>query len=209
MRDRFVLAAVAGATLVFSGCSEPLSTSASSLDLVPSMAVFDDDDDFLETVQLDTRLFGFDSGGAVLTTNPLESGEKYRITVEGNWSAWTPGSLATGGCPAALPVPVQFGSPSVPLGTLAGVDFEFLFASIFNPARCVILTTSGPIALVTALFSLDAGATFFDPVPINAAFNTNHIYEYIVTGTGQKAAFFINDSNSSASSPSCGLSADA
>ena len=160
--------------------------------LVTTSDIGDDgDDDVLETVKLDTRLFGgFDQ---VLTANPLLNGVKYRITVEGNWSAWFPFQLEPNPCP--LPFPVLFASPSVPAGTRAGVDFEYIFSApgpgepSHNLARCDLLDTSGPIPGGAGLFSLDAGANFFDPVPVDADFNADHRYEYIVTGTGQRAAF--------------------
>ena len=40
-------------------------------------------------------------------------------------------------------------------------------------------------------------APAFHPVPVDATFDSDHKYEYTVTGTGQKAAFKINDSNES------------
>jgi hypothetical protein len=143
-------------------------------------------------MQLDSRLHGSDTA-PVTTARPLVKGRPYLITVKGNFSAWENSVLAANTCPS--PYPVQRPSPSVPAGTLAGWDAEYVFAAPgpgsadYNAARCDTLANQGPIALGSIRFSTDGGDTFFDPTPLTPGFAANHVYRYQVTGTGKVAAF--------------------
>ena len=53
----------------------------------------------------------------------------------------------------------------------------------------------GPYRLKPPSVQSGRCASFFDPVPVDDTFDAYHKYEYTVTGTGQKAAFKINDNN--------------
>jgi fibro-slime domain-containing protein len=136
----------------------------------------------VEVVNVDARLVG-NPGGPALSTSILQAGVEYRITVDGNWSAW-PQHWWT----CTSPYPTKYLSPSVPAGTNAGFNAEWRYA---NAGDCNIT----PIPWSGIQFSLDAGANFFDPTPLDGAFNAAHIYEYIVKGAGQQAGFFIPDTN--------------
>ena len=82
------------------------------------------------------------------------------------------------------------GSADGTLGVTTAFDAEWLFSAPQGNSRCGELA-DGPISFSRLLFSMDAGASFFDPSPVDATFDADHKYEYTVTGTGQKAAFKI------------------
>lgn len=136
----------------------------------------------IETLNVDARLVGNPAGPAI-STAVLQSGVNYLITVDGNWSAWSPSWWTCNS-----PSPTKYLSPSVTAGTNAGLDAEWRYSDPGNCSR-----TPGAVAGIT--FSLDGGTTFFDPTPVDGAYNSDHIYEYEVTGTGDKAAFLIPDTN--------------
>lgn len=186
------------AGLTFTSCNDS-STSAigekemeltthEGNDLMPNNTV---SYDLIETLDVDARLVG-DPAGPAISTNILESGVEYRITVDGNWSAW-PADWWVGG-DACSRFAVKYQSPSVPDGLYAGFDAEGRYAtpgSLSTGAQCGDdLQRNGDL-----LFSLDEGQSYFDPTPLDNAFNTDHIYEYEVTGTGQMVAFLIPDTN--------------
>jgi len=128
-----------------------------------------------ETVDLDARLHGdLDPGFAhVSTSGELAAGQDYLVTIEGNWSAW-PNSWMTGSCVD----PVIHTSPSVPGGLLAGIDASYRYK------ECQYA------AVDYTFYSVDGGSTFTAlPRPLNDVYNPDHIYQYIITGAGQQAAF--------------------
>lgn len=143
-----------------------------------------------ETVWVDARLNGWGTDAndryPAFTQGVLEAGMEYRITVEGNWSAWPPSWW--GGC-AGRGMDVWDPSPSVPDGVFAGVDAEYKYVG--SVGACTLQPPSAASAL---MFSLDNGQTFFDPSPVQPGYSSSHKYEYSVTGTGQVAGFAINDS---------------
>ncbi|MEX0741770.1 MAG: hypothetical protein WD079_03165, partial [Phycisphaeraceae bacterium] len=110
--------------------------------------------------------------------------------MDGTWSAWPSHWWVS--CDGRFPT--KYLSPDVPDGVHSGLDAEGRYAgpgSLTTGASCEDdRRRDGDLQ-----FSLDAGASFFDPTPTagDGAFNTQHVYEYIVTGTGQQAAFSIQD----------------
>ncbi len=135
-----------------------------------------------EVVWVDARLVG-NPAGPKLSTTVLEAGVDYRITVEGNWSAWLPSWWT-----CTSPSPTVHMSPSVPDGIYAGMDAEWRYADAGNCNR-----TLSQYAGI--MFSLDAGTTAFNPTPVDGTYNTDHTYEYIVTGTGNRIGFHLPDTN--------------
>jgi len=185
MKRRTTFITAAAALTILSACGEApmeptvLDAAAETvqldLDLTTASLV-------TEVVVVDARLVG-NPGGYVLTTNALQAGVEYQITVEGNWSAWLPSWWS-----CQSPYPAVFLSPSVPDGTEAGMDAEWRYADAGNCNRA-----DTPYQGIS--FSLDAGGSWFDPAPIDGTFNSAHTYEYTVTGTGQQAGFLIGDTN--------------
>ncbi|MEX2350800.1 MAG: PKD domain-containing protein [Balneolaceae bacterium] len=135
-----------------------------------------------EVVEVDARLVG-NPGGPALSTNILEAGVEYRITVDGNWSAWP-----SDWWDCTSPSPTKYLSPDVPNGTNAGIDAEYMYA---KPGSCGMT----PTGFKRLQFSLDAGTNYFYPTALDGAYNLDHVYEYEVTGVGQKAGFLIGDTN--------------
>lgn len=136
-----------------------------------------------QTLDLDARLHGAVPPTHISTVGELVVGQDYLVTVEGNWANWPPQSVLYG-----APDPVMYPSPSVSYvgapANSAALDAEWQYADTHNPPRSGAGT---PAAAV--LFSLDGGTSFFDPTPLDGAYNPAHVYEYVVTGTGQTAAF--------------------
>lgn len=136
-----------------------------------------------QTLDLDARLHGSVPPAHISTTGVLEAGKDYLVTVEGNWSNWLPiADLWTG-----VPDPVMFPSPSVdytgaPVNSAAN-DAEWWYADTV-PHNRAPTQISGVV-----LFSVDGGLSFYDPVSLDGTFNSSHVYEYVVTGTGLPAAF--------------------
>lgn len=108
---------------------------------------------------------------------PLIAGENYCLEVVGTYSIWPPYDW-TAPCATIEPAPM-FPSPNG-FGTgYVGFDMEYYFSGPDNP-RCS-LTFPGTSSRIQ--ISLDNGVTWFFPTT-STPFNTNHSYDYKVTGMG-------------------------
>jgi hypothetical protein len=127
-----------------------------------------------QVLDLDARIHGSHPPTNVTTDGVLKDGQQYLLTVDGNWSAWLPGTLV-GHC---SPDSTKHISPSVPAGALAGLDASYWYKDCAESTFDAIL------------YSVDGGSTFaWLPRPLEDTYSPSHIYQYIIVGDGKPASF--------------------
>jgi hypothetical protein len=127
-----------------------------------------------QTLDLDARIHGAAPPTYVSTSGVLLDGADYLVEIEGNWSAWLPGTLAA----HVHADSVLYTSPSVPTGVLAGLDGSYRYE------------VGQYQAAINIGYSFDGGATVSAlPRPLNDVYNPDHVYQYIITGEGKPASF--------------------
>jgi hypothetical protein len=117
------------------------------------------------------------------TTGVLQSGVLYEVEISGTASYWAPDMwIAPEGTPGSAPMfPSLAGDMTGPVG----IDWEYLYS---YPDQT--FTLSLPYHYQYGLVSLDGGLTFVDIVPAGGqTYQGSHVYQYVVVGQGQKAAF--------------------
>ncbi len=138
----------------------------------------------IETLWLDSRC---PSGPSrVQGTIPLQVGVLYDVKIEGTYSAWSVGTWQSlGPCPCSVPEDSpQFPSPGVTNGPVA-LDAAYTFAwPKASPTPCPLYPSGVPIRRENLQFSLDGGNAWFPASPIEPTFNPDHIYTYVLEGTG-------------------------
>jgi hypothetical protein len=187
--------AIVASLLVVAACTDtPLAPGAAER-AVPGLpgVFFSTVSGWPETVDIDARLVGTESGGPstyAVSSNVLLAGVQYTVVIDGNWSAW-PHSWWIN-CTGKFPV--KYPSPDVPDGAHAGFDAEGRYANPGSPPSTPcgeqLNRNNGELQ-----FSLDGQNTFFNPTPVTGddTFDPTHVYEYVVTGAGHPIVFFIPD----------------
>ncbi len=129
----------------------------------------------------------------VTTSLPLAAGEPYLLTITGTVSYWAVSAWTADYIGSPEPSPM-FLSPAVPVGAQqdVGFDWEYLFAYPNETMGNFLL--GGPIHFAYQGISVNNGATFNDLTPLaGQVYNPQHIYKYVVVGTGQKAKVAVAD----------------
>lgn len=154
---------------------------------------------FLDTYNINDTYDGHVDGSELInkltTTNALQNGQMYLITITGDMTYWGSSYWTEWeglGSPTMSPM---FPSPTSPAGqTFVGVDWIYLFAYPVASAH-PNLFASGPVFLVgNNMVSLDNGATFTVLAPVTGmTYNPDHVYQFLVWGEGYKAVFVVND----------------
>lgn len=114
----------------------------------------------------------------------LDSGLVYRVTVRGTFSVW---SYWYPRCGTAESAPI-YPSPGR-WNRYVALDAETYFAS---PRPCWQLPPGFPVSFNGFEFTLDSGATWFNPAPVTSNFGT-HEYTYTVVGQGAALGVRIRD----------------
>ena len=82
----------------------------------------------------------------------------------------------------------MFLSPAVPTGSQGEVGFDWEYNFAYPNDSHGNFLSGGPIISYYQGISLDNGATFHDLTPLGGqVYNSQHIYRFLVVGTGQKA----------------------
>lgn len=140
------------------------------------------------TVGVTTETLYYDTlgGDTVSTSEALEDGKQYLITVQGTYTGWNENlDVGTPEADAMFP-----SSTSGRSSTEVGVDADTLFAYPSDRSGHTIGHTD------TFQISLDGGATFSHHEPDDGPHSTpvaDHLYKYTVTGSGDVASFRVSD----------------
>jgi hypothetical protein len=132
--------------------------------------------------------------GPVYTTNNLQAGKLYLVTVRGDVSYWSqtgpaPSWASDPGTWTGTPGnPPRYPSPATANG-YTGFDWEYVFAVPYPFDDFPV-----PAHVPAEGISVDGGATFLDYVPVGGqVYHSDHTYQYIVVGQGKKAGFRTTD----------------
>jgi hypothetical protein len=131
--------------------------------------------------------------GVPIVTGPtLETGEPYRITVQGTYSVWDFSNSALELCKGAYEALPMFESPGRSNGAVS-LDAHYQFAMFASDPACET-ETDVPLDFDVFRVSLDGGATFASLVPEGTpGIDSEHRYTYEVTGEGEAVRFQIAD----------------
>ena len=123
------------------------------------------------------------------TTNVLENGAVYLVTVQGAVSLWYPNLWTDAGwyyfgVPGTLP---KYPSPGITNGK-TGWDFQYLFAYMSRSEQGADVVL--PFEYGSQNVSIDGGITWFDPAPVGGqSYQSSHVYQFVVEGQGKQAYF--------------------
>ena len=88
----------------------------------------------------------------------------------------------------------MFLSPTVPTASQGEVGFDWEYNFAYPNDSHGNFLSGGPVHVVYQGISLDNGATFNDLTPLGGqGYNPQHVYRYLVVGTGQKAQVRTSD----------------
>ena len=125
----------------------------------------------------------------------LPKGQKITVTVSGTYSAWAASwwSVICKGQPELYPQYVtETGLGELPNGPV-GLDAEFMFAAPKNSVYCSRAPVPPTASLSPFQASLDNGATWIKPTPLNSGYTSDHSYKYQIQSLGLPLQFRIND----------------
>jgi hypothetical protein len=122
------------------------------------------------------------------TTETLQSGVPYLVTVRGTYSVW-PLSWWVGSGQGAVESAPQYPSTGGQETGPVVADFEYLFGW-YAPTPVLSL----PMHLPFQGVSLDGGVTYNDLTPLGGqSYHSDHVYQYLVEGQGAQAYFKKHD----------------
>lgn len=126
---------------------------------------------------------------AVSSSRPLTAGRRYSIEAGGTYSAWA-AAFWTGGVCVGTPdrAPMYSDGPTGPVGS----DAEYMFAwPSGSPSLCPNGTPVAPAPMHARNVQLDLDGQGFGALPAaeEQGLVANHVYHYLVVGTGVPAQF--------------------
>lgn len=132
------------------------------------------------------------AGAYLISGLTLVAGVQYKVTVDGNWQAWNNETR-----PYGTTDEIKYPLPSNPPYSAGEFDAEWWYSSYDTPSapfhnHCLRWTLDGST-------NWTGGAAVGRVEPITGTtYHSDHVYEYIVTGTGNKMRINGHDVNNSA-----------
>lgn len=131
--------------------------------------------------------------GPVWTSGVLEAGQKYRITIQGTYSLYSPWYWTDYSyCGTPDPAPIYPSPAVVPNGKVGG-DPAYWFAALAVEPACPWVA-QGPQSHSLVEFNLDGNPlNWVYLTPRETVFQANHTYTYEIIGQGTPAGFQFRD----------------